>query len=288
MAIRSTAIGATLAPQQITVTPRMILAYAAGIEDKSACTFDDADIENFIAPPSFCVSPEWQLIIAARSNVFNLAPGEARSAVHASQDSQFHRPIRAGDDLTTSGQVVLLRQSRAGIVAISRLETCETISEAPVVTTWTTSMYRGLTLEGDDAHLPGQAPPQMAQGSTLDHSIEIPIDRWFAHRYTECANIWNPIHTERAVALAADLPNIIVHGTALWALAGREIVDRFCQGNPARLKRLAGRFSAMVIPGSAIQVEMGQNPDHPGNITFLVRNSGGQTAVSHGSADIAI
>ena len=75
------------------------------------------------------------------------------------------------------------------------------------------------------------------------------------HVYTECARIWNPIHTERDVALRAGLPDIILHGTATWALAGREVLRAYGDGDPARLKRLHGRFTAMVIPGTSIVVE---------------------------------
>ena len=71
-----------------------------------------------------------------------------------------------------------------------------------------------------------------------------------AHVYTECARIFNPIHTDRAVALAAGLPDIILHGTATLALAVSELIKGFADGNPARVKRLGGRFSAMVLmPG---------------------------------------
>ena len=49
--------------------------------------------------------------------------------------------------------------------------------------------------------------------------FEIPIPAGAAHVYTECAHIWNPVHTDRAVALAAGLPDLILHGSALVALA---------------------------------------------------------------------
>ena len=74
------------------------------------------------------------------------------------------------------------------------------------------------------------------------------------HVYTECADIWNPIHTERKVALAAGLPDIILHGTATWALAVREIVSKQLGSDPARLARFSGRCTGMVIPGNDIIV----------------------------------
>ena len=55
-------------------------------------------------------------------------------------------------------------------------------------------------------------------------------------------------------ATAAGLPDIILHGTATWALAGRELVARCADRDPTRLRRLRGCFRAMVIPGTAIEL----------------------------------
>jgi acyl dehydratase len=122
--------------------------------------------------------------------------------------------------------------------------------------------------------------------------VSIPIAREAPHVYTECADIWNPIHTERQVALAAGLPDIILHGTATWALAAREIVRHRCNGDPLRLRRLHGRFAAMVIPGSDIEVEIGEAVAHAGGegcdaIRFGVRNAAGELAVAEGVALLA-
>jgi acyl dehydratase len=102
------------------------------------------------------------------------------------------------------------------------------------------------------------------------------------HVYTECASIWNPIHTERAVALAAGLPDIILHGTATWALAGREILRVYGGDDPRRLRRLCGRFRAMVLPGTEITVEHAAARD--GAVHFVVHNHRGEPAIDQGYA----
>ena len=120
---------------------------------------------------------------------------------------------------------------------------------------------------------------------TVDlEEIEIPIAKEMAHVYTECASIWNPIHTERTVALEAGLPDMILHGTATWALAGREVVERRCGGDPTRLRRLHGRFRAMVIPGHPITLELGSRTEDL--VRFRVLNHLGEEAISDGLAQI--
>ena len=112
--------------------------------------------------------------------------------------------------------------------------------------------------------------------------------REMPHVYTECADIWNPIHTERAVALAAGLPDIILHGTATLALAARELLNREAGGNPTRLARIACRFGAMVIPGSIIRVTAsGETPVEDGRAVFFsVMNAEGGPAIRDGVAII--
>ena len=97
--------------------------------------------------------------------------------------------------------------------------------------------------------------PRLRLNGADSNRVEIFVSREMPHVYTECARIWNPIHTEREVALRAGLPDIILHGTATWALAGRELLSAYGDRDPARLKRLYGRFTAMVIPGTSIVVE---------------------------------
>jgi acyl dehydratase len=85
--------------------------------------------------------------------------------------------------------------------------------------------------------------------------VEIPATA--AHVYTECARIWNPIHTDVAVARAAGLPGLILHGTATLALAVSRVVARDLGGDPERVRGVAARFSGVVLMPSRIRVRSG-------------------------------
>jgi acyl dehydratase len=286
MPLRTDIIGRPLPEQLIRVTPRMALAYAAAIGEDSAMCADDTRAD-FMAPPAFCVTPEWQVVIANRTGGLGLTAGEAVRGVHAGQNTRFLRPIRPGVTVRVSGEVVEVRATGAGALARTRLDCTDAESGEALVSTLTSALYRGVAVEGEGGALPGvvdvteaAAPP--AQGE----NVTLPLDRFFAHRYTECANIWNPIHTERAVALAAGLPDIIVHGTALWALAGRVLTARYAPNEPQRLTSLNGRFSAMVLAGDPITVVHAPGP-RPGEIAFTIFNAQGREAVSRGLATFA-
>jgi acyl dehydratase len=83
---------------------------------------------------------------------------------------------------------------------------------------------------------------------------ELALPRHLTHVYSECAAIWNPIHTEVAVARAAGLAGTIVHGTILWALAGVALAELRLGGEFGRMARLNGRFTGSLAPGDRAQV----------------------------------
>jgi acyl dehydratase len=280
-AIRSAAVGMTSSPSRLEVSTRLTQAYAAGLGDSNPRYFDDAGLD-VVAAPAFCVSFEWPVFLGLTS----MAPlGTDRSVrlrgVHALQDSTFHRAIRPGDVLVTTGTLVEVRATRAGAWGLVRLDTRDERSGEAAVTSWYGSIYRGVAVDGADVRIDAPAPFADGTAAAFTERVEIPIPREAAHVYTECARIWNPIHTERRVALEAGLPDILLHGTATWALAAREIVDRLAGGDPLRLSRLSGQFRAQVIPGSTIVVEAGCTGSR---VDFGVRNAAGEPAIAAGRA----
>ena len=72
--------------------------------------------------------------------------------------------------------------------------------------------------------------------------------------YTECARIWNPIHTDVAVAQSAGLSAPILHGTATLALAVSRVIARALRGDATRVREISGRFSGMVAMPSTFTV----------------------------------
>ncbi len=282
MPIRSSALGEELEPRTVDVTARMTLAFAAGVGDVGPRTFDDAGPLPLIAPPAFCARLEWGLLLAGRDSRLGLTDLERGRAVHVEQDSTFHRPIRPGDQLTTRGRTVELRQTRAGALVRTRLATT-TGDGAAVVTSWHASIYRGVSVDGPGGSV-DEPPAHPETAADPLESQTIAIAREAAHVYSECADIWNPIHSERAVALRAGLPDIILHGTATWAIVGREIVRRYAGGDPTRLRRLRASFKSPAIPGHSITLMHGAGG--PAEVFFRVLTHEGALALADGLATL--
>ena len=283
MPVRSGALGAELPPNTVEITPRMLLAFAAGVGDLGPRTFDDAGPVPLIASPGFCARLEWAVLGSGRASLLGVEEAERLRAVHVEQDTTYHAAIRPGDRLTTSGRVVSLRETSAGVLVRTLLSTVDASSGRPVVTSWHASIYRGVSLLGEGCAI--EEPPTTPEVKVAAWcDVVLPVAREAAHVYSECAAIWNPIHSERRVALAQGLPDVILHGTATWALAGKEIVARCAEGDAFKLTRLRARFKAPVFPGHAITLQFAAGSH--GLVPFRVLNHKGEVAVDAGHAQL--
>ena len=219
MPLKSSVVGAELESRVVEVTARMTMAYAAGIGDLSRRTFDDGVEGGTIAPPSFCVALEWPVLSQSRARTLALEPDELLRVVHVEQDSTFHRPIRPGDRVKTSARIVAGRWTGAGAFVRTRALTTDAADGTPVSSTWHGAIYRDVEWTGPDVEIePAPAWPSPGDGPAQQSSLETRQES--AHVYTECSGIWNPLHTESRAARAAGLPGIILHGSAIWAMAG--------------------------------------------------------------------
>lgn len=288
-------IGQVTRLEPMTITARRALALAAIFPDAGPEDLDDAAPGGLMAPPWIVATLEWAASTRARGGSFGLDADEARRAVHAGQDTRFLRPVPIGARVVVESRIEAVSATRAGARLVSRMAILDADDGRPYSVSHSTSIFRGVALSGDpvavpSADAPAEDPAVSGAADVIGATeaappVEMNLTRGFAHIYTECADIWNPIHTERRVALAAGLPDIIVHGSALWALAGHVIL-RARGGADRRLGRLACRFSAMVPAGTPVRLEHAAAPERPDLVRFTLRNQEGQEALSQGLAEL--
>jgi acyl dehydratase len=253
MRIPASAVGTTAGPREQPVDARWLMAYAAALGEDAPEYFDTTRAEGILAHPLFPVCYEWPLALDLRAKT--LSDEIAVRGVHATHRVVLHRPPRAGDRLSTTATVAALERRAPGAYMILRMETVDSAGH-PVSTTDYGSLYLGVDCDAPSSPV---APPGRDDGWSPSWTSQLAIPSTLAHTYSECARIWNPIHTDRAVALGAGLPDIILHGTATLALAISETLRHDPRRAATPVRSIACRFGAMVRLPSRVTVR-GRKP----------------------------
>ena len=276
-----TIVGASIGPIVHEIDPRWLMAYSAALHEHDPRYFDTLAAHGPRAHPLFAVCYEWPVAVALREQIVP-AHLQARG-VHATHHLVIHRATRAGDRLRTTGLVTAVEPRRSGTLIVCRFETTDAAG-TPVTTTDYGSVYRGVALADADC------PPEPARSATASPRAPVAVGlRWTeavgvgantAWVYTECARIWNPIHTDVAVARGAGLPAPILHGTATLALAVSRVLARDLGGDPSAVAEVAAKFTGMVEMPSTLTVRGGERRDD--TIDFDVVNEAGVPVITAG------
>ncbi|MGH7373700.1 MAG: MaoC/PaaZ C-terminal domain-containing protein [Candidatus Rokuibacteriota bacterium] len=292
MRIPTSVVGIRVGPREREIDARWLMAYAAGLGESAPEYFDTTRPGGVVAHPLFPVCYEWPLALDIRAKA--LPDDIAVRGVHATHRLTVHRPPRAGDRLSTIATVVALERRPPGAYMVLRMETVDGTGRR-VTTTEYGSLYLGVDCDGSQGETETLSPQGRGQGEGRPQgaawawSAEVPISPTLAHVYSECARIWNPIHTDRAVALGAGLPDIILHGTATLALAISQALGHDARGPAAPVCAVGCRFGAMVRLPSRIVVR-GRRPEGSAGgalIRFEALAEDGRPAVRDGQILLA-
>jgi acyl dehydratase len=191
-------------------------------------------------------------------------------------------------EVTTTSEVVHMRRTSAGTYVLIRYRSNERASGMLLVDSLSGAMFRGVSIAGDQDLLGVDPRPRtpVAEISPVLAEYPLHIDAGLPHVYTECARIWNPIHTEERVARSAGLTGILLHGTATWAFAAKAIAQGLMGTDGLRrLHRLQGEFRRPVAPLDTIRTRaLLRDGD---TVSFDVLTGAGDQAMNAGRASFA-
>jgi len=251
-------VGCEAGPDVQEIDKRWLMAYSAGL------------CETEYPHPLFPVCYEWPATRQLRARA-GLVPIDAR-LVHAQHDLVIHRAPRE-EKLFITGKVVAAVQRKPGTLVVYRFETRDA-KGGQVSTTDFGALYRDVKLDGDDRTLAQVEDPPRHE-KPLEKIGDIAVHATAAHVYTECARIWNPIHTDVAYARAAGLPDIILHGTATLAFSVSKVLNL----TKTPVRRVRCRFAGMVRMPSTLTVHASRIGDA---FAFETRNAAGERVIERG------
>ncbi len=239
-------VGVWSDPKRFDVTAERVAAYAAATNDPIA-----AHLSGEIAPPVFAVVPVFDILL---SQLFAVAPESiAPFVLHGEQDFTFHRPIRAGDALTSRGKVIGYSAKPSGTVGCVYIETHDAAGEL-VNEQYVSTFIRGIDAGESVGELaPTHAFDEAARAQAPDAKLVQHVDEDQTFRYSPASGDPMPIHLDAEFAKSVGLPGIIAHGLCTMAFTSWAALTELGDGQTDRLRRLAVRFSKPVIPGQDIE-----------------------------------
>jgi acyl dehydratase len=286
MAMNRELIGRTYAASTYEVKEEAMIRYALATNETNPRFLDSSVQGGVIAPPVFPVVYHTQVLGKPISDPeLNI---EFRRALHGEQDMTFHRPIRAGDVLSTTPSIEDIREKGTGETISIRLRTENQSGELVEET-----LFK-LFVRGDPKNPAGpKASPKKAEAGAVraDESMatisqELDADQTF--RYSEASGDKVKIHLDPEVAKKAGFAGIIGHGLCTLAFVSRAVVDGVAGGLPERLKRLSVRFALPVIPGETLTTRIWPaSSGAEGEYTFETRDPRGKLVISDGYAVVA-
>jgi acyl dehydratase len=125
---------------------------------------------------------------------------------------------------------------------------------------------------------PGDALPEVAET----------IERIDLVRYAGASGDFNPIHWNDEAARAVGLPGVIAHGMYSMGIAARIVTG--WAGDPAAVKRLKVRFSAMIQPGQTLTAK-GEVAEVDGDrvlVRFHAEDEQGEKVLNKGEAELEL
>ena len=261
------------------VTSEVALAYAAATNaNLPAYTGKDA-----IAPPMFGVAFS---VKALSAPLFDPElQVDMMRLVHGDQDMKFLRPVRAGDVITSTSRVKDVLDKTTGELLVvdvtSKNQRGETVLEA------TSGLFvRGPrkkeSLEAEKREREAEETAWNAKGVAWTATQTVDADQ--SLRYADASGDHNPIHKDEAMAKAAGLPGIILHGLCTMAFVHNAAV-RQVGGDPTRIKRLAVRFNRPVLMGDTLTIEA--RGDAGGPWLLRMTNQAGVVVLKSGLVELA-
>lgn len=236
--------------------PRDAILYALGTGAGLSDTVDELD---FVFERRFKVLPTLALVLGTPG--FWLMDPKAGldwpRVLHGEQSLRLFSPLEPQGELIGETRIGEIADKGPGKPAMFRAyRTLSTPSGRRVAELSELWVLREAGGFGGERNLPATVPVTIPD-RPADAHIDLPTSVQQAMIY-RLSGDRNPLHVEPETARIGGFDRPILHGLSTMGLVGRALVHLCCGGDPARLSKLAVRFTAPVYPGETIRTEVWQ------------------------------
>lgn len=276
MAIDLSLVGQKLPPTTFEYDDRDVMLYALGVgagADELQYVFE----RGLKVIPTFGVVPAFpalmSLVTVGKINPVMLLHGEQRIEVK--------KPFPVAAKVTTVGTVRAIYDKGRGALVVTDAETTDEAGEVICVNTFG-AFVRG---EGGFGGERGPSGPRnVPPERPADEVVEMETLPQQAAIY-RLSGDRNPLHIDPSFAKMAGYDQPILHGLCSFGHVARAVIQKYCGGDPDRLKALDVRFTGVVFPGDKIITEMWKESDT--EIILQAKTQRGEVVLSNAAATIA-
>jgi acyl dehydratase len=239
--------------------PRDTILYALGV---GAGLSSEVDETQFLYERGLQALPTMALVLGS-AGFWPMDPKSGLdwlNILHGEQRLTLHQPLDPVGIMLGVTRVTDLADKGLGKAAMVRaVKTLknpggELVAEA--IETW---VVRGGGGFGGARDLPGE-PLSAVPSRNPDYAVMLPTSRAQAATY-RLSGDRNPLHIDPITAQQAGHDRPILHGLSTMGLIARAVIHACADGDAARLREIALRFTAPVFPGDTIETHIWREAD---------------------------
>lgn len=284
MPIDLNSIGREAGPSEVSWTSRDAMLYAIGVgagQDDPLAELGFTT-ENTEGTPLRMLSTYAVVIV---QNAVTARPpfGEfdRTRLVHAEQGFVLHRPLPVEGRARVTGKVIAIQDKGSGALVTMQAEAVDVASGEPLATTTSSVFIRGEGGFGGErgASVPSRIPQRAPDFERL---VSTRADQALLYRLSGDRN---PLHSDPGFASRGGFARPILHGMCTYGITGRILTNVFCEGDPARLRSMKGRFTRPVLPGDTLKLQAWREA---GEIRFRTLAEDGQPVLDQGLMEVRL
>ncbi len=250
MTIDATAVGIVGDPVRRRWDSKDALLYALGVgarSDELAYVTENTEGVEQRVLPTFGV-----LLCSAPEMLDRVGSFDPACLVHGSQSVEVHTPIPTEGEVDVVGRVDEIHDKGSAAVVVISATATDVVTGEVLISTTTSAFLRGEGGFGGErgsttrVEMPTRPPDWQFDDETR-------VEQALIYRLSGDRN---PLHSDPAFAARGGFDRPILHGLCTFGFAGRAVVSAAAAGDVTRVRSIAARFSAPVLPGDRLRTDM--------------------------------
>jgi len=276
MPINPDAVGSKGEPAERSWSSKDTILYAlgvgAGLDELAFTTENTSDTPQQVLPTTAVVLGAGGFGAMATIGTFNPA-----MLVHGEQSIELFGEIPVEGRVSTVAEIVGIYDKGKGAVVVSESTSTDVATGEVLFKNRMSAFIRG------EGGFGGDRGPSGGQNAAPDRDPDYVVtyqtrpDQALLYRLSGDRN---PLHSDPAFAAMGGFDRPILHGLCTYGFTGRALLHTVCGGDPARFRRMDGRFSSPVFPGEALTVEMWDGG--AGQFVYRTRGDDGRVVLDNG------